>query len=99
VKIRLTLRARADLAEAVAFVSTEHPAYARRLRHAFLHTIRLISQRPHLGIRNERARDLRSRLVLRFPYRVHYLVRPDEVIIVHIRHTARRPWDTPTDIL
>jgi hypothetical protein len=52
-----------------------------------------------ISVSETSARDLRSRLVLHFPYRVHYLVRPDEVIIVHIRHTARRPWDTPADVL
>jgi plasmid stabilization system protein ParE len=91
--VRFTPRARADLAEAIAFVSMEHPAYARRLRHAILQTIQLASLQPYLGIRNERVHDLRSRLVPRFPYRVHYLVSPSEITIVHIRHTARRPWD------
>jgi plasmid stabilization system protein ParE len=93
VKIRLTPRAKADLEE--AYSGAEHPAYARRLRHAILETIQLVSEHPYLGVRNERGRDLRSRLVLYFPYRIHYLVHPNEMIIVHIRHTARRPWDPP----
>jgi hypothetical protein len=35
---------------------------------------------------------LRSRLVARYPYRIHYRVEDADVWIIHIRHSARRPW-------
>jgi plasmid stabilization system protein ParE len=53
----------------------------------------LVAARPHLGIRNARAPELRSRLVTRYPYRIHYFVENGDVWIVHIRHSARRPLD------
>jgi plasmid stabilization system protein ParE len=28
----------------------------------------------------------------RYPYIVYYRVQNDEVVIVHIRHGARKPW-------
>jgi plasmid stabilization system protein ParE len=31
-------------------------------------------------------------LVLRYPYKIFYRLRGDMVEILHIRHTARRPW-------
>jgi plasmid stabilization system protein ParE len=36
--------------------------------------------------------DVRVALVLRYPYKIFYRVRSDNVEILHIRHTARRPW-------
>jgi plasmid stabilization system protein ParE len=36
-------------------------------------------------------------LVLRYPYKIFYRLRGDAVEILHIRHTARRPWDERTD--
>ena len=67
------------------------------MRRAILNTLKLIAERPYLGIRNARAANLRSRLVGRYPYRVHYLVEDAAVWIVHIRHTARRPWNVNQD--
>jgi plasmid stabilization system protein ParE len=64
-----------------------------RVRKAILRTIERVGDRPYLGIKNARAPELRSRLVSRYPYRVHYLPRGAEVWIVHIRHTARRPLE------
>ncbi|HEY5827616.1 MAG TPA: type II toxin-antitoxin system RelE/ParE family toxin [Hyphomicrobiaceae bacterium] len=32
----------------------------------------------------------------RYPYRIYYTVQGDEVVILHIRHTARR---APDDLL
>jgi toxin ParE1/3/4 len=92
-KVVITPQARRDITSAVHFVEVDNPAYARRLARAIRNTVQRIGERPYLGIRNVRAPDLRSRLVLGFPYRVHYLVRADEVRIVHIRHTARRTWE------
>ena len=34
----------------------------------------------------------RELTILRYPYKVYYEVEGDEVWIVHIRHTSRRPW-------
>jgi toxin ParE1/3/4 len=31
-------------------------------------------------------------LVARYPYKIFYRLRGDAVEILHIRHTARRPW-------
>jgi toxin ParE1/3/4 len=47
-------------------------------------------------MRNPNAPNLRSLLVSRYQYRVHYEIRGDEVWIVHIRHTARRPYEPET---
>jgi len=94
-KVRYTRRALRNLREIVSFIATDNPDAADRVRRTILNTIDLVSTRPHVGIRNARAPELRSLLVPRYPYRVHYALRGDEVWIIHIRHTARRPWEGP----
>jgi toxin ParE1/3/4 len=96
-RVVVTSRARRDIEAAISFVETDHPAYARRLAQVVRATIQRIGERPYLGIRNVRAPHLRSRLVLGFPYRVHYDILTDAVRIIHIRHAARRPWDPTAD--
>jgi plasmid stabilization system protein ParE len=94
--LRFTPRARDDLREIVDFIAKEDPAAADRVGSAILDTAALIAARPYIGIRNARAPELRSRLVRRYPYRIHYFVQDADVWIVHIRHSARRPLDEQT---
>jgi toxin ParE1/3/4 len=91
--LRFTPRARNDLRDILEYIAKENPAAADRVRRAFLDATKLIATRPHLGIRNVKVPELRSRLVARYPYRIHYRVEDADVWIIHIRHSARRPWD------
>ena len=94
--LRFTPRARDDLREIMDFIAKEDPAAADRVGRAIFDTAALVAARPYIGIRNARAPELRSRLVMRYPYRIHYLVQDANVWIVHIRHSARRPLDEQT---
>ncbi len=38
------------------------------------------------------AGDIRVKVVRRYRYKIFYSVSGDSIEIVHIRHTARRPW-------
>jgi plasmid stabilization system protein ParE len=90
--LRFTPRARDDLREILEYIAKESPAAADPCAERF--SMPPHSSRPHLGIRNAKAPELRSRLVPRYPYRIHYLVEDADVWIIHIRHPARRPWNT-----
>ena len=94
--LRFTPRARDDLRKIMDYIAKENPAAADRVARAIFNTTALIATRPYLGIRNASAPELRSRLVTRYPYRIHYFVEGADVWIVHIRHSARRPLDEPT---
>jgi len=37
--------------------------------------------------------NVRVVLVLRYPYKIFYRINEDAVEILHIRHTAQRPWN------
>jgi toxin ParE1/3/4 len=91
--LRFTPRARDDLREIMDYIAKESPPGADRVVRAIFDACTLVAARPHLGIRNAKAPELRSRLVTRYPYRIHYFVENGDVWIVHIRHSARRPLD------
>jgi plasmid stabilization system protein ParE len=40
----------------------------------------------------EQRREVRAVPVIRYPYRIFYVVTDDEVQILHIHHSAREPW-------
>jgi toxin ParE1/3/4 len=92
-RIRYTARARADLAEIFEYISRDDLAAAKRVQRAIFDAIDLLASFPYIGIRNARSPGPRSKLVSRYPYRVHYRLRGQELWVVHIRHTARRPWE------
>src|SRR5438034_9878981 len=91
-KVRFTPRARTDLEDIVRYIALENPAAASQVRRAIFDAIDLIAAFPYAGIKNARAPELRSRLVSRYPYRVHYRLDDGELWVVHVRHTARRSW-------
>ena len=91
-RVRYTPRARRDIAEIFAYISKDNPDAAKRVRDAILGSIELVAAWPFIGMKNARAPELRSRLVSRYPYRVHYFVGDDEVLILSVWHTARRPF-------
>ena len=58
------------------------------------HVIGLVAQRPEIAPRLIGRSNVRVALVQRYPYKIFYRLRDgDTVEILHIRHTARRPWD------
>ena len=54
--------------------------------------IKRVADYPQSAPQVAQRRNVRAVLVLRYAYKIFYRVRNDEVEILHIRHTARRPW-------
>ena len=59
-------------------------------------TIDLIGQFPQSG-RPVSEFGVRVLPVGPYPYLVYWLAEVDEVWVIHIRHTARRPWNPALD--
>lgn len=95
-RVRYTPRARGDIDEIVQYIAIDNPRAAERVRKAIRDAINLLATHPYLGIQNARAPEFRSKLVHRYPYRVHYQLIAGDLWIVHIRHTARLPWSGET---
>jgi toxin ParE1/3/4 len=91
-KVRYTRRAQSDLLEIAAYISAEDVGAAKRVARVVQHAIDLLARRPQIGIRNERSPGLLSKLANPYPYRIHYRIRGDILLVVHIRHTSRREW-------
>ena len=96
VKLRYDSRARSDIDALYRYTAERDPAAAARV----VARIRALSEqlidRPHLGhTTNVSGVFLRS--VAKYPYVIFYTIRPSEIVILHVRHTARREPD-PSEV-
>lgn len=92
-KVEFTNRATADLRK----ISSESRAafgraVAEQLESRIRTVIEHIAKRPDIAPRVVELPGMRVFPLIRYPYKIFYRVLPEKVRIVHIRHTARRPW-------
>jgi toxin ParE1/3/4 len=95
-KVRYTARAREDVRTILAYIESSSPQGASNVARAIHKTIELIGQFPEAGrLAGEKA--TRVLPVGRYPYLIYWTVEHGNAWIVHIRHTARRPWHPDQD--
>jgi plasmid stabilization system protein ParE len=72
------------------YINQHNPAAAGRVVALIEKLAARLADFPESG---PQAEDLDVRVIFsaRFPYRIYYRVTVDEISILHIRHTARRP--------
>lgn len=86
-------RAALDLAEIGHYLAERSPTGAVAVERRIRTVIELIAQFPASG-RIVHARPDVSVIPLgNYPYRIFYTASGDELIILHIRHSARKPID------
>jgi toxin ParE1/3/4 len=90
-RVRYTPKARDDLKTILAYIEQHNPRGARNVAHALRKVIELIGQFPLSG-RLAGEQGTRVLPVGRYPYLIYWAIEGDAACIVHIRHTARRPW-------
>jgi toxin ParE1/3/4 len=92
-KIRLHRRADQDLQDIQSYlVRQAGPQASERVRLHLLGKIRRLANTPHMGRPPSNA-EIRILPPTRYPYRIYYTVARDVVIVLHIRHSARRNPD------
>jgi len=96
-RVRYTPRARADLEAIFSYLDSRNPAAAQAVKRHIEHAAAALQLSPYLGPVIDRSPDFRSIRAGRYPYRLYYRIREDEVWIVHIRHASRRPWSGEGD--
>lgn len=69
------------------------PDVAAAIAERIEYVIERLAHQPQSAPRVARRVDVRAVVILRYPYRIFYRLRADAIEILHIRHTARRPWD------
>ncbi len=88
-KVRITQRAKLDIAEIRSYIQQHDKHAAERVRLSIVQAIDLIAEYSSMGPATDEP-GVRLKLVSRFPYRIYYRVREDQLEILHIRHTARK---------
>jgi plasmid stabilization system protein ParE len=91
-KVEYTHRALADLckiaADSRAFGEDVAAAVELRIRTVVAN----IAQHPKVAAPVADRPGMRVVPLIRYPYKIFYRILEDRVRILHIRHTARRPW-------
>jgi toxin ParE1/3/4 len=92
-KVDYAPRARADLAEIGEHSRhTFGPAVASALETYMRATIARIAVMPESGATVPEREGVRMVSLVRYPFKIFYSASEDAVTILHVRHTARRPW-------
>jgi toxin ParE1/3/4 len=92
-KVEYSKRAIADLRSIAAhYLASDDPRVAGEIEARIRDVVARVARSPEIAPPVVQRRGMRVVLVLRYPYKIFYRVMNDRIRIVHIRHTARRPW-------
>lgn len=91
--VEYTRHAVADLQKVAADSAAFGASVAAALEVRFRELVNRIANNPELGARVADRPGVRVVPLIRYPYKVFYRILTDGgVRILHVRHTARRPW-------
>ena len=93
-RIRFTETALTEIEEIHSYIATDNSAAADIVRSQVEHTVALIGTLPRMG-RVKYRQVVRMLPVRRYPqYLIFYAIEANEVVILNVRHGARRhPWE------
>ena len=92
-KLRFDPQAVNDLRVIRAYLLAEAgPLIADRIRSHLRKRMESLRDNPRLGIATTEP-DIRILPTARYPYRNYYTIVPEAVVILHVRHSARRDPD------
>lgn len=94
-KIRYTRRALVDLRLISEYIRQHVPQGADRARAIIQDQLARLETHPNLG-RATAKRDIRILTITQLPYVVYYQIDEDAVLILHVRHQRRAPFDPAT---
>ncbi len=90
-KVRYRALALADLDGIFLYLNERSPAVARNVLRAIRDAIDEITAHPEFAPQTS-IPDIRVKILGRYRYKIFYSVAEDAIEIIHVRHTARRPW-------
>lgn len=90
-RVRYTPGAFADREQIFRYLHERSPSGARNVMATIRAAIMQLGDHPYSGYPVGDP-SIRVKFIGRYPYKVFYRVRDGIVEILHIRHTARRPW-------
>ena len=80
-----------ELTEAVRWYEHRRPGWGGKLFDAVTRTIERIQRHPEIGALGVGRLPSRHFRVQGFPYKVAYRIREDDIYVVAVAHTSRRP--------
>jgi toxin ParE1/3/4 len=89
-RVRFSAPARDELDAIYNYIADHSPAAAQRVKARIREAAEQLGDFPYMARRTDWP-DVRVRIVNPFPYLIFYTIRNEEVLILHIRHGARRP--------
>jgi toxin ParE1/3/4 len=89
--VRFTPRAEADLVKIQTYLLRRSPKGAGAVAAGLRRTIEMIASHPRSGA-SMRSPHLFVKITPNYPYKIFYRVSEGSIDILHIRHSARRPW-------
>jgi plasmid stabilization system protein ParE len=91
-RVRYRTQARGDIDEIRRYLLKRSPSGARNVVRSIKAAVRFIAEHP-LAAEETDAPGVRVKVVVDYPYKIFYSPHPDFVEIIHIRHSARKPWE------
>lgn len=92
-KLRYRSAAQSDIAEIFAYLDEQSPQARKNVEACLRAALDLLLQFPFAG--GATIRPGTRRLVVKpYPYAIFYRISDDAVIVISVRHTARRPSRT-----
>lgn len=91
-KAEFTAAALADLDEILAYTSENYPKLVSHIERRIRDVIAHIEEWPLNARALNGQPNVRVVPLLRYPYRIFYLLADGRIEILHIHHTAREPW-------
>jgi plasmid stabilization system protein ParE len=91
-RLRFTPRATANIAEIADYLHSRNPDAAQRVRSAIYESLQILMLFPQIG-RRQQVDGVRKLVTRRYRYLVYYTLdkTTDEILILNIKHPARRP--------
>jgi toxin ParE1/3/4 len=90
-KVRYTLRAFAERERIFEYLDARNAEAARAVVGLIKQRIEQLGEQPYKGRRTNRP-GIYTLWITPYRYRVFYRIDDDEVVVIRIRHTSRRPW-------
>ena len=91
-RVRYRARALSDLDDINRYLAPRSPTGAGNVLRAIHGAIDEIAEYPFSAVQTDDA-NFRVKIIGRYRYKIFYRVLDsDEIVIVYIRHAARRPW-------
>jgi addiction module RelE/StbE family toxin len=90
-RVRYTPRAFAERERIFSYLEARNPQAARKVIGLITRRIDELGSEPYKGRPTDRG-SMFTLWVRPYRYRIYYRIDGDSVVIIHIRHTSRKPW-------